>query len=81
MRRPQYAFEIITGNASAYKYLETSSRKFPCGEAFLDLVRTAGIGEALAFRKFSLGICYCYRLEVPASFSGAGGSEKASSSS
>lgn len=57
-----YLGGFITGNTSAYKYLQTSSARFPCGDQFLDLVRSSGAYKTSEFRKFSLGICFAYKL-------------------
>ncbi len=54
----------ITGKTAAYKYLQNSSAKFPAGEKFLDLVRQSESYSKQEFRKFSLGICFCYKLTV-----------------
>ena len=58
-----YLGGFITGNTSAYKYLQTSSARFPCGDEFLDLVKASGAYKTSAYRKMSLGICYAYRLD------------------
>ncbi len=60
-----YLGGFITGNTSAYKYLQASSARFPCGHDFLDLVRASGAYSSSEFRKFSLGVCFAYRLEAP----------------
>ena len=73
-----YLGGMITGNTSAYKYLQSSSARFPCGEEFLDLVRASGAYSTSEFRKFSFGGCFGYRL-VAASFFGCSASEKGSS--
>ncbi len=61
-----YLGGFITGNTQAYKYLQASSEKFPCGDEFLDLVKASGSYTKSEYKKFSLGICFCYRLWVPA---------------
>ncbi len=58
-----YLGGFITGNTSAYKYLQSSSARFPCGDEFLELVTASGAFKKSEFRKFSLGICFAYRLE------------------
>lgn len=52
---------LITGNRAAYEYLEDSSRKFPCGEAFLDWMRQAGEFKSLEFHALWGGIAYLYK--------------------
>lgn len=61
-----YLGGFITGNTSAYKYLQSSSAHFPCGKEFADLVKSSGAYDGCEFRKLSLGIAWMYRLNVPA---------------
>ena len=51
----------VTGERSAYEYLQRTSSQFPCGEAFLDLLRRSGEYRALESRPLSGGIAYLYR--------------------
>ena len=59
-----YLGGLITGNTAAYKYLQASSAKFPAGQNFLDMVRASGAYSQSEYRRFSLGICFCYKLIV-----------------
>ena len=50
---------LITGEKSAYQYLQTTSRDFPCGEKFTSLMRQAGI-ENIDLYAFTGGVVYLY---------------------
>ncbi|MBR9844184.1 MAG: bifunctional demethylmenaquinone methyltransferase/2-methoxy-6-polyprenyl-1,4-benzoquinol methylase UbiE [Rhodobacteraceae bacterium] len=47
--------QAIAGDRDSYQYLVESIRKFPDQETFLDMVKTAGFGNA-KYRNLSLGI-------------------------
>jgi demethylmenaquinone methyltransferase/2-methoxy-6-polyprenyl-1,4-benzoquinol methylase len=51
----------ITGKRDAYEYLERSSAKFPCGDAFAQLMRDSGDFIDVQHRPLTLGIAYLYR--------------------
>ena len=51
---------IISGNRPAYSYLPKSVGEFPKGQAFLDLLDTAGFCENRATR-LTLGVAYVYQ--------------------
>lgn len=51
----------ITGKRDAYEYLETSTAKFPYGDAFAQLMRESGDFAEVQFRTLSFGIAYLYR--------------------
>jgi demethylmenaquinone methyltransferase/2-methoxy-6-polyprenyl-1,4-benzoquinol methylase len=66
---------FITGQPQAYKYLQQSSAKFPCGDEFLELAERSGSfqpqsvkngqgagSRAGQWRSLSLGIAYMYKL-------------------
>lgn len=50
----------ITGQTSAYKYLQASSAEFPCGNNFLEIMRATEQFESTRFRQLSGGIAYVY---------------------
>lgn len=52
---------LITGRPEAYKYLEASSAKFPCGEEFVALLRSTQMFSEISYRPLSGGIAYIYR--------------------
>ena len=54
----------ITGDAAAYKYLDQSSKAFPSGEEFCDLMKAQGY-ENVTFEPFSGGIAYLYSATTP----------------
>jgi len=47
--------KVITGDRDSYQYLVESIRKFPDQDTFLEMVKTAGFGNA-KYRNLSLGI-------------------------
>jgi demethylmenaquinone methyltransferase/2-methoxy-6-polyprenyl-1,4-benzoquinol methylase len=47
--------QAIAGDRDSYQYLVESIRRFPDQEAFLEMVRAAGFGNA-RYRNLSLGI-------------------------
>jgi demethylmenaquinone methyltransferase / 2-methoxy-6-polyprenyl-1,4-benzoquinol methylase len=51
---------LISGNAQAYKYLNESSQKFPCGKDFVDRALSTGRYESMTVHPLSLGIAYIY---------------------
>jgi demethylmenaquinone methyltransferase/2-methoxy-6-polyprenyl-1,4-benzoquinol methylase len=52
---------MVTGDQGAYEYLERSAGRFPCGDDFLDWMRTAGPLASAEYRPLSFGIAYLYR--------------------
>lgn len=55
---------LLTGNRAAYTYLPRTSRSFPCGEAFKEILNAAGY-EHVRFQPLSLGIAYQYHATRP----------------
>ena len=51
----------VTGEQSAYRYLESSAAKFPCGEDFVALMREAAAFGEIEVRELSFGIAYLYK--------------------
>ncbi len=51
----------VTGRREAYEYLERSVSSFPCGEAFVDLMRRSGSFATIDYKPLSFGIAYLYR--------------------
>ena len=51
---------MLTGSRPAYEYLNQSSREFPAGQRFLDILREAGLSE-LTMHRLTLGIATIYR--------------------
>ena len=56
---------LISGDATAYRYLNQSVEQFPYGEEFQNLMRNAGFAE-VQFFPLSLGIATLYRGEKKA---------------
>jgi demethylmenaquinone methyltransferase/2-methoxy-6-polyprenyl-1,4-benzoquinol methylase len=52
---------VITGERAAYEYLESSSARFPCGEDFADLMRTAAPFARVEWKPLTFGVAYLYR--------------------
>lgn len=53
----------ISGQPQAYRYLQTSSSTFPCGEDFLKMARDTGMFSKTSYLRFQSGIAYLYILE------------------
>lgn len=51
--------KLFKVNKDAYTYLPESSLKFPSGEHFISLMKTAGFVNT-SYKKYSLGICFYY---------------------
>jgi demethylmenaquinone methyltransferase/2-methoxy-6-polyprenyl-1,4-benzoquinol methylase len=51
----------VTGEEAAYRYLQTSSGRFPCGDDFVALMREAADFATIDFRPLTFGIAYLYR--------------------
>ncbi len=54
----------VSGHPEAYRYLETSSGTFPCGEEFLSLAASTGRFGRMTCEPLQGGIAYLYRLTV-----------------
>ena len=52
---------VLTGNRRAYDYLDRSAGAFPCGDAFVALMRETGAFETIEWRAYTGGIAYAYR--------------------
>ena len=52
---------VVTGNRRAYDYLDTSAGAFPCGDAFVAIMRETGAFDAIEWRAYTGGIAYAYR--------------------
>src|SRR5258706_3284020 len=51
----------VTGEREAYEYLESSAARFPCGEDFVAMMKSAARFTSIEFRPLTLGIAYLYR--------------------
>ena len=51
----------VTGDRSAYEYLESSASRFPCGEDFVAMMRASGDFVSVDFEMLTFGIAYLYR--------------------
>lgn len=55
---------IISGDPGAYRYLQRTSDSFPCGEDFLDLMRTVDDFDAVEAHRYMFGVNYVYRGDI-----------------
>lgn len=53
----------LSGEREAYRYLQTSSAKFPCGEQFIELARSTGLFSRCSYESLTGGIAFLYVLE------------------
>jgi demethylmenaquinone methyltransferase / 2-methoxy-6-polyprenyl-1,4-benzoquinol methylase len=51
----------VTGEKAAYEYLERSASKFPCGDAFVEMMKGSAPFERVEYKTLSIGIAYLYR--------------------
>lgn len=51
---------FVSGQPSAYQYLQNSSAAFPSREKFLTLMKSTGTFSEVDYQSLSLGICYAY---------------------
>ncbi len=51
----------VTGDSDAYRYLQTSSGRFPCGDDFVTLMRGSADFHSIDFVPLTFGIAYLYR--------------------
>ncbi|MBV9495260.1 MAG: bifunctional demethylmenaquinone methyltransferase/2-methoxy-6-polyprenyl-1,4-benzoquinol methylase UbiE [Acidobacteria bacterium] len=51
----------VTGEKAAYEYLERSASKFPCGDAFVAMMKESAPFERVEYKTLSMGIAYLYR--------------------
>jgi demethylmenaquinone methyltransferase/2-methoxy-6-polyprenyl-1,4-benzoquinol methylase len=54
----------VTGEGDAYRYLDESSRAFPAGEAFIELMESTEVFERTESRKLTGGISWIYLGQV-----------------
>ena len=52
---------MVTGERDAYEYLESSAGRFPCGDEFVALMRSAGDSSSIEFKTLTFGVAYLYR--------------------
>lgn len=52
---------MVTGEQDAYEYLERSAGRFPCGDEFVAMMRTAGDFASIDYVPLTFGIAYLYR--------------------
>lgn len=55
---------LLTGDRSAYEYLPRTSREFPAGDAFLELLKNAGF-TSLSVKPLLTGVAYIYTGVAP----------------
>ncbi len=53
----------MSGEPNAYRYLQTSSAAFPCGEAFLKIAEATGKYSRMRYIPLQSGIAYLYILD------------------
>jgi demethylmenaquinone methyltransferase/2-methoxy-6-polyprenyl-1,4-benzoquinol methylase len=51
----------VTGERGAYEYLESSAARFPCGDDFVALMRSAATFATIDYRPLTFGVAYLYR--------------------
>lgn len=51
----------ITGQKSAYEYLQNSSAQFPCREDFVALMRSTGRFSSIEYKPVTFGVAYIYK--------------------
>lgn len=51
----------VTGEADAYEYLQKSSAAFPCGNDFVELMKSTERFESVQYKTLTGGIAYVYR--------------------
>jgi demethylmenaquinone methyltransferase/2-methoxy-6-polyprenyl-1,4-benzoquinol methylase len=51
----------VTGERGAYEYLESSAARFPCGEEFVSMMRSAARFTSIDVKALTFGIAYLYR--------------------
>lgn len=51
----------LTGDRAAYSYLQTSAGRFPCGDAFVALMRESAEFAAIDVTPLTFGIAYLYK--------------------
>jgi demethylmenaquinone methyltransferase/2-methoxy-6-polyprenyl-1,4-benzoquinol methylase len=54
----------VSGDRSAYEYLDRTSSRFPAGQAFADLLRGTGPFRSVRLRPLTGGVAYAYVGEV-----------------
>ena len=51
----------VTGDRAAYEYLQVSAGRFPCGDDFVALMRSAAPFASIDYRPLTFGIAFLYR--------------------
>lgn len=52
---------VLTGDRAAYRYLQTSAGRFPCGDDFVQLMRESADFATVDVTPLTFGIAYLYR--------------------
>ncbi|NCN27520.1 bifunctional demethylmenaquinone methyltransferase/2-methoxy-6-polyprenyl-1,4-benzoquinol methylase UbiE [bacterium] len=52
---------MVTGNKTAYEYLEDSSSQFPCKNHFLKMMQDSAPLYKVKFKALTMGVAYLYR--------------------
>ena len=50
----------VTGERGAYEYLESSAARFPCGEEFVSMMKSAASFSSIDMKPLTFGIAYLY---------------------
>lgn len=51
---------LVSGNTSAYEYLNESSEKFPCAKEFINVALSTEKYKTMTYSPLSLGVAYLY---------------------
>lgn len=51
---------IVTGNYKAYKYLSVTSKEFPNGDSFIELMKATGDFSETYMKKLTFGVSFIY---------------------
>lgn len=51
----------VTGDRSAYEYLESSAARFPCGAEFVAMMQKSGDFASVDYEMLTFGVAYLYR--------------------
>ena len=50
----------ITGRQDAYRYLESSAARFPCGDEFVAMMRESATFQTIEYEPLTFGVAYLY---------------------
>lgn len=52
---------LVSGKPQAYEYLQDSSARFPCGDEFVEMMKSTGRFSEVTYQPLTFGVAYMYK--------------------